>query len=152
MDEKFSRNVDDALGNTPGKEPPEAPRLGGKPGEPVPVVDPEDLKTAWQISRDAQTRNHGNGVAVGFELMQRLSKPGADIQAVGYRATLIWMMGHIAPERFARFMREGEPDETVFRAAAKVPVEWIGVGISRQGPPFDVDEFLRLCGEETEPA
>jgi hypothetical protein len=44
----------------------------------------------------------------------------------------------------------GAQDDAVFRAVAKVPAEWMGVGIVRQGPPFDVNEFLRLCGEETE--
>jgi hypothetical protein len=51
---------------------------------------------------------------------------------------------------FERNRREDEPDDAVFRAAAKIPAEWMGVGIVREGPPFDVNEFLRFCGEETE--
>jgi hypothetical protein len=30
----------------------EPPPFGGKPGEPVPTVDPEDVKTVWQIMKD----------------------------------------------------------------------------------------------------
>jgi hypothetical protein len=82
--------------------------------------------------------------------MKHSCKPGADIEAVGYRAALVWLITQIVPEGLARFTREGQPDDSVFRAAAKVSAEWMGVGIVRQGPPFDVNEFLRLCGEETE--
>lgn len=60
----------------------EPPVFGGKTGEPVPEVDPEDAKIIWQFGRDAQARHPGN-VAVGFELMKGILQPGADIQAVG---------------------------------------------------------------------
>jgi hypothetical protein len=92
----------------------------------------------------------GQNVAVGLDLMKQACKPEADIQAVSCRASLLWMMSQIAPEQIAPFMRDGQPDDSVFRAAAKIPVEWMGVGIVREGPPFDVNEFLRLCGEEGE--
>src|ERR1700682_1262909 len=141
-DEKFLRNVDEALRNTLDMELQEPPRYGGKPGEPVPAVDPQDVKTVWQIGRDAQANHVG---AVGVDLMKHACKPGADIEAVCYRAGLVWLITQIAPEDLARFTREGQPDDAVFRAAAKVPAEWIGVGIVQQGPPFDVNEFLRLC-------
>lgn len=59
-------------------------------------------------------------------------------------------MTQIAPEHLARFMRNGQPDDSVFLAAATVPAEWMGVGIIRQGSPFDANEFLRLCGENDE--
>jgi hypothetical protein len=44
MDEKFLRNVDEAPGNWLGEDVQEPPRFGGKPGEPVPAVDPEDVR------------------------------------------------------------------------------------------------------------
>jgi hypothetical protein len=75
--------------------------------------------------------------------------PGANIPAVGYRTTLIWMMTEFAGEQIAPFLQNGKPTNGVFRAAAKIPLEWMGVGIVRQGPPFDVNEFVRLCGEES---
>lgn len=75
--------------------------------------------------------------------------PGADIVAVGYRTTLLWMMDRFAPEQLAPFMQNGVPQESVFRSAAKVRLEWLGVGIVREGLPFDVNEFLRLCERAT---
>jgi hypothetical protein len=149
-EEKFLRNVDEALGNYLGSELQEPPKFGGKPGEPVPIVDPEDVKTVWQIGMGAQPNDAGKRVAVGIDLMKRACKPGADVEAVSYRAGLIWLMTQMAPEERARFTRDGQPNDAVFRAAANVPAEWMGVGIERQGPPFDVQEFLRLCGEPTE--
>jgi hypothetical protein len=149
-DEKFLRNVDWALGNWLGEGAQEPPRFGGEPGEPVPAVDPDDVKTVWQIGRDAQGNHLGHNVAVGVDLMKHVCKPGANIEAVSYRSSLLWLMTQIASEQLARFTREGQPDDAVFRAAAKVSAEWMGVGIVREGPPFDVNEFMRLCGEETE--
>jgi hypothetical protein len=35
----------------------------------------------------------------------------------------------------------------VFRAAAEIPMEWMGVGIVRRGLPFDPDDFLRRVRE-----
>ena len=148
-DEKFLRSIDGALGNWLDRELQEPPRFGGKPGEPVPAVDPEDVKTVWQIGRDAQA-HAGKNVAVGADLMKRACKPGANIEAVTYRSWLIWLTEQIAPEQLARFTRESQPDDAVFRAAGKITAKWMGVGIVHQGPPFDVNEFLRLCDEEVE--
>lgn len=74
--------------------------------------------------------------------MKQACKPGANVEAVYYRSTLIWFMSFMAPED-PRFV--GQPSDGVFHAADNVPAEWMGVGIVRDGPPFDVDEFLRLC-------
>jgi hypothetical protein len=149
-DEKFLRNMDEALGHSQDKKPRVPSRFGGKEGEPVPAVDPDDVKTVWQIGRQTQASHPGKNVAVGFDLMRQACKPGADVEAVAYRESLAWLIDQIAPEQLAPFMREGQPDDAVFRAAAKVPTEWMGVGVVREGPPFDVNEFLRLCGEATE--
>jgi hypothetical protein len=148
-DEKFLRNVDAALGNWLDRELQAPPRFGGKPGEPVPAVDPEDVKTVWQIGRNAQA-HAGKNVAVGADLMKRACKPGANIEAVTYRSWFVWRTAQIAPEQLARFTREGQPDDAVFRAAGKIPTTWVGVGTVPDIPPFDVNEFLRLCGEEAE--
>ncbi len=150
-DEKFLSNVDEALRNTLDKglqAPP--PMFAGKPGEPVPAVDPEDVKTVWQIGIDAQANHPGKNLAVGVESMKHACKPGADIEAIWYRASLAWLITQIAPEQLARFMRDGQPNDAVLRAAANVPTDWMGVGVVRQHPPFDVNEFVRLCGEGKE--
>jgi hypothetical protein len=147
-DERFLRNVDSALGHWLGDGQQEPPQFGGKPGEPVPAVDPEDLKAAWQISRDAEARRPGEHVAVGIEVVKQACKPDSDIQAVVYRNMLLSLISHIAAEQLAPFMQDGEPNDCVFRAAATIPADWMGMGVTRDGPPFNVNEFLRLCAEE----
>ncbi|HET8826668.1 MAG TPA: hypothetical protein VFM77_16125 [Terriglobales bacterium] len=125
------------------------PSFGGQPGEPVPEVDPEDLKATWEFQQELQAQHPGEQVGMGASLAQSICKPGADIQAVGYRSSMIWMITRIVPEQIAPFLNNGQPTDAVFRAAAKVRLEWMGVGIVRQDPPFDVNEFLRLCAEKT---
>jgi hypothetical protein len=128
-----------------------SPRFGGNPGEPIPQVDPEDLKALWRLQRDVEARHPGQQIAIGCnELAQHYCKPGADIQAVGYRVSFLWLMSRIVPEQFAAFTKDGQPIDAAFRAAAKVPAEWMEVGVARQRPPFDMNEFTRLCAEERE--
>jgi hypothetical protein len=43
--------------------------------------------------------------------------------------------------------KEDQLDDVVFRAAAQIPMEWIGVGITRRGLPFDFDDFMRRVRE-----
>jgi len=150
MDEKFIRNASDAVDNWTNKELGKTPPgFGGNPGEPVPQADPEDLKALWRLQRDVAVRHPGQQIAIGNELAQHYCKAGADIQAVSYRVSFLWLMSRFVPEQFAAFTKDGQPIDAAFRAAAKVPAEWMGVGVARQGPPFDVNEFTRLCAEDS---
>jgi hypothetical protein len=120
------------------------PFFGGNPGESVPgPARPQD-----SLARAARNsgQHPGKQVAMGMGLAEQICKPGADIPALGYRANMLWFLSQIARERFAAFTKDGQPIDAAFRAAAKVPVEWMGEGL-RHGAPFDVDEFLRLCSE-----
>ena len=117
---------------------PEPPEFGGKPGEPVPQVDPKDLKEVWRTTRD--NRQTGFGAATAAQS----DKPPAVQQAIGYRASLLSAMPQLAPDELGRFTKDGELQDCVFRAAAKVRMEWIGEG-RRPNLPFDMQEFLNLC-------
>ncbi len=134
----------------------EAPLFGGKPGEPVPQVDPEDLKNVWQLQDEVKKRHpRGEHCAIDQSVIQRTCKPGANVQAVSYRAGLLRLilmpiaegLPSIAGEKLAPWIKDGRLDDAVFRAAAQTPMEWMGVGIIRKGPPFDVDEFMRRVRE-----
>ena len=127
------------------------PSFGGKPGEPVPQVDPEDLKKCWQLSHEHPEKQ----AAIGMCLLEAVCKPGADVQAVSYRAMLLALVlmplaeGHpsIAGEKLAPWVKDGFLDDVVFGAAAQTSMEWMGVGIVRQGLPFNLDEFMRRVRE-----
>jgi hypothetical protein len=120
------------------------PSFGANPGEPVPQVDPDDLKTVWQFFKESRERS-GQAVATGVDLLRQVCKPGADVQAVSYRAMMLSLLTRhvqLAPRNTA-----GKLGDAVFRAAAEIPMEWIGVGIEHQGLPFDVEDFMRRVRE-----
>jgi hypothetical protein len=129
-----------------GPKEPERSKFGGEPGGLVPEVDPDDVKSAWKIQADAEAKNPGKLAATGGGLLKRACKPGANIEAIGYRAAVLLMIRHIAPEQWARLAEKNEPTESAFRAAAKVRLEWMAPGVARQSPPFDAGEFFQLCG------
>jgi hypothetical protein len=123
--------------------------LNGKPGEPVPQVDAQDLRTAFEISRAAANNHPGQRVGVSLEVLQRDCKPGADIRAVSYRLMMLNGFVSIAPEHLAPWMEDGQLDDIVFREAAQIPMEFIGTGVERKGWPFDVAELLRRISGTT---
>jgi hypothetical protein len=54
----------------------------------------------------------------------------------------------LAPERLEPWGKDGRLDDAALRAAARVELEWMEVGTTGRGWPFDVEEFVRLCGEQ----
>jgi hypothetical protein len=127
-------------------------RFFGPPGAPVPKVDAEDVKAVWLLGRDIQARHPAKAGelrahAVGIEIFKAACKPGANIPAVSYRGMMLGMLIRHAPEQLAPWLKEGNPDDAVFRAIAQVPMEWMGVGIVRNGLPFDTEDFMRRVNE-----
>lgn len=122
------------------------PFFGGIPGEPVPQVDPEDLKALRQEMRNLQSRHSGRNVAIGFHLMQAVCKPGANVEALWYRSSMIWALTQFAQVQMAPWIKEEEVSDAVFRIMATIPMEWIGT-TEREGLPFDVEEFFRQLRE-----
>ena len=124
------------------------PQFGGRPGEPVPEVNPEDVKTVWAMQSEAQKRHGG----ITRRVFEHVLPAGTDIDAVCYRARQLGLVNLILNDDLAQkhlpasWHRVTRVDDVVFRATAKIPMEWIGGGV-RQGLPFDINEFLRLCGE-----
>lgn len=135
--------VNKSVQHQPGHQP---VLFGGKAGEAVPEVNPEDLKSLWKLQHDRGAMHLGREHAIGIDVAQQICKAGADMQALFYRSTLLWLMERMASEQFAPFTKDGQPIDAAFSAAAKVPAEWMG-GEIRQRPPFNPDEFVRLCNE-----
>ena len=125
----------------------EGPFAGLQPGDPIPEVDAKDIKAVWGVSREVRERHPGKQVAIGSSLYEQACQPGANVGAVWNRAAMLGLLLHTEPEFFKRWEKDGELNEVVFRAIAKVRMEWMRVGIPRKGPPFDIEEFERLLGE-----
>ncbi len=122
--------------------------FGGKPGQPVPPVDPDDLKTAFEIFQNVARRYPDGRSDVGVDVFQHPCKPGAGISAITYRAMMLGVVVRHAQAQLAPWTKDGHLDLAVFHEAAQLPMEWMGVGFVRESAPFDADEFLRrLRGE-----
>jgi len=109
------------------------------------MVGPEDVKAAWKLAQEVKKDHPGEHVGIGLEIFERTCKPGANIPAVTYRAGMICMLQHVAPELMDPLLQDKL--EAVFRAGAEIPMEWIGVGMERQGFPFDAEDFMRRVRE-----
>jgi hypothetical protein len=120
--------------------------FGGNPGEPVPEVDPDDLKTVWQETRDLQARQPGQKGAIGLESMIAKCKPGANLEVVAYRSFMISALNLIAQEQLAPWVKDEQVSDAVFRTMATIPMEWFG-HTPREVLPFDVEEFFRRLRE-----
>jgi hypothetical protein len=127
----------------------ESPNFAGKPGEPVPQVDSDDLKTVFEFVREAAKDHPVGGFGFSAKICKEILKPGADIRAVSYRFMMLSGFLSVAPEHLAPWMKDGQLDDIVFREAAQIPMEFMGAGVQRQGWPFDVDELLRRIGDAT---
>ena len=121
------------------------PTYGGNSGEPVPEVAAGDIKSVWEVGRRIQSEHPG--CAVGASIYEMACTPGANIEATHYRASMLMMVQHGAPELLEPWTKNDQLDDVVFRAIGEVPMEWMGVGKPRKGLPFDVEDFLRRVRE-----
>ena len=122
--------------------------FGGKPGEPVPQVDPDDLKAVWEINHEVQTSHPGERV-VGISVLEHACKPGADVKAVAYRAMNLGLLTLLFQQKLAPWLApwikaDWRLDDVVFRIGAKIKMEWMEVGVPQNSVLFDIDEFRRL--------
>ncbi len=60
-----------------------------------------------------------------------------------------YLIKQMMPEPLARWMRDGQPDDVVFDVAATFRMEKMQTGVVREGPPFDVEEFVKQIGART---
>ena len=116
--------------------------LVGHPGEPVPTVEMGDLKAAWNIYKDVESRHPGKQVAVGINVIEHACGASADVRAVVYRCGMLQLLERLLGDLLTPWKENGQLDDAVFRLAARIPMKWIGVGIPQSGLPFDVDSFI----------
>jgi hypothetical protein len=117
----------------------------GHAGDAVPIVDPEDVKVVWEIDQESVKGHPQGNVAIGMEIFRRACKPAANVPAVTYRTGQICILRLIQPDVMDPLIQD--KPKAVFRAAAEIPMEWMGVGTPRHGLPFDAEDFLRRVRE-----
>jgi hypothetical protein len=132
------------------------PPLFGSPGQPVPSVDPDDLKIVYELFQDIERQNPEQQVGVDIGVFKEVCKPDADISALAYRSMMLRLLAGPAPSKelephwkntLAPWTHDGHLDAAVYREFAQLPMEWIGVGVVRQGPPFDAELLFRRLSE-----
>jgi hypothetical protein len=124
--------------------------FGGNPGEPVPTVDMEDLKSVWTRYRDIESA-HPELKTAGVEstLIKAICSAGADIHAVMYR---LWMLGFlemIPGNLLGKWKENKRFDDTVFKIIARIPMKWMEHGVPQSELPFDVQSFLEELRRES---
>lgn len=109
--------------------------------DPVPAVDPADLRGVWTMGHDVHANIPGQQGAIDIRLFESACSPGADTQAVWYRVAMLQMLaGPLG--LLSRWLHDGEPADVVFQVAATFPMKRMSVGVPQPGLPFDGQEFL----------
>jgi hypothetical protein len=116
----------------------------------VAMVDPSDLRRVWIICHSQKAQTPNRQVAIGFGAFERVCSSGSDVRATWYRAALLEMLcGSIGLLPPWLNINNGELHDAVFRVAAKFPIKKLQVGTPNQGPPLDVQTFLKQIEEQT---
>ena len=66
--------------------------------------------------------------------------------AVWYRASMLGVLQMLSESPLTPWTHEDEFDDLVFQVAATFPTKKMQVGVVQEGPPFDVQEFLKQVG------
>jgi hypothetical protein len=115
----------------------------------IPEVDPVDLERVYETRRELLAR-HPNHV-IGTEFLAQHCKPGANIEALCQRASLLTIFATAPDEIRTRLVpwskHEGAWDAAAFRVAARFPMDWYQRGMFCNE---ELEEFLKLLKTEGE--
>jgi len=90
--------------------------------------------------------------ATAVRLLLPISQSGllpADVMSVWYRAGMLWALKQVQPDLLAQWTHNGELGDVVFQVAATFPMKKIQVGVVYDGPPFEVQEFVKQVAART---
>ena len=100
--------------------------------ENTPIVAAADLRAVWAMSRTSRAQS------TDFGAFEHVCSPGAEVEAVWFRASMLAMLDRIQPG----WMEHSNIDK-VMDVAAEFPMKRMELGVIYQSPPFDVQEFLK---------
>lgn len=123
-----------------------------KDRDPIPPVDPEDIKRMWEFER--RRNKIGTDGWKWLQDMKAALSPGADLPAVSSRCGMVQTVAHYnRGQLLAPWQHGDELDDAVFRVAAAIPMKMLAykgynvAGDDRFG--FDPNEFVRQLIEQT---
>ena len=89
----------------------------------VPVVDPIDLRKAWNVFHEVQVLRPGEEVGISLTSFERVCSHGADLSAVTYRAAMLQLLsGHL--EILSARLADPKLGDAVFEFAATFPMKY----------------------------
>jgi hypothetical protein len=106
---------------------------------PVPPVDPADLRRVWELQEGFQAIHTGEQIVVD---RRGACDPGTDLQAVGFRLGVLGLM-----RKIHAWPPNTRLPDALFKALAIIPMTGMAPGVPQQNLPFDLDELLRLVQE-----
>ena len=101
------------------------------------------------VMRDVQARAGGEHFSIGIRSYERACSPGADVQAIWFRASMLEAMKLTTPDMLAPWTHDGDLDDAVFQVAATFPMKKMAIGVEQKGLPLDVEEFVKQVGART---
>jgi hypothetical protein len=118
---------------------------------PIPSVDPEDLKSAFNFQKEVAKQSGSQTRAISVDLFQKVLKPGANVQDALYRLMWLEAAKDLSEAEGLKFpwSGEGRPSDAVFKALATLTMRGMPPGPS-QALPFDLEELIRLIHEKEE--
>jgi len=105
---------------------------------PIPAVDPRDLRAVWELTKQAQAQvAQSASFGIDARLLASVCSPGANVFAVSTRNALLDVL--------AQQGLLDQPDAVVFDVAATFPIARMD--------RFDPDDFIRqLDNRRSEPS
>ena len=120
------------------------------PNNPIPIVDPADIKALWQQSKDLEAQPRAPGTMLMIDRKAAACNPGADIASVvpprrvGMLELANKAMGLNFPETL-----DGKQTDAVFKAFATIPMQGIPPG-GCNTLRFDVSQLVKMIVKESE--
>src|SRR5262249_57816315 len=109
------------------------------------AVDPADMKSICGMGREslaaAQAAGSTGGHAIGMSVYESVCSPGANVTAAWYRVSMLNLCEQMG--LLPGYKRDGEFADAVFQVAAAFPMKRMEMDVTYQGPPFDVEEFVK---------
>jgi hypothetical protein len=124
--------------------PTEMSGFWSSPGDEVAAVNPDDLRNVLRLFREVQAHTPaGQCGSIDARMYKSVCSPSANVMAVWYRASMLGLLQMLPESPLTPWTHDGELDDPVFQVAATFPMKKMEVAVVRQGPPFDVQEFLK---------
>jgi hypothetical protein len=116
----------------------------------VPIVDPADLKSVWDMQHELQMHHPGEHFGIGIDLYMRACSPDADVLAVIHRLQRFEMLRNFseATGTTPPWLQD-KPTDVVFKALAIAPMLGLPPG-GREVPSSEEEELIRLIQKESE--